>query len=1387
MSNIAIIGTGALFPQAKNIQEYWENIIGKVDCITDVPTSRWSVGDYYDRDPKAPDKTYSNKGGFIPEIDFNPVEFGLPPNLLEVTDISQLLSLVVAKQTLADAGYAEARAFDRDRTGVILGAALGRQLSMPLIARLEYPVWEKVLKSSGLSDEDTQTIVEKIQLAYINWDENAFPGLIANVIAGRIAKYFNLGGINCVVDAACASSLAAIQMAIDELTLHRCDMILTGGVDLDNSLFVYLCFSKTPALSRKQKSRPFDIDADGMMLGEGIGMVLLKRLEDAERDNDKIYAVIKGIGSASDGRSKSIYAPHSEGQIKAMRRAYEDAGIAPETVGFIEAHGTATLVGDPVEFSAIKTVFGQNNPRTQHIALGSIKSQIGHTKAAAGAASLIKATLALHHKILPPTINITQPNPKLDIENSPFYLNTETRPWIADREGVPRRAGVSSFGFGGTNYHVILEEYNSDDRQANRLHKVPDSVVLFAPNAVELLARCEAVLSQLRSTDKELEYAELVKSSKSLDIPASAARIGFVSHSPTEACKKLQISINQLKTNGEEWEHPQGIYYRSRGIELEGKVVAIFSGQGSQYLEMGRELALNFPQLREAYGYLDRLSIGEELKPVSRIVFPPPVFAPLQNDDRSQTLQQTEYAQPAIGALSVSLYKILQQAGLKVDFVAGHSFGELTALWAAEVLSDEDYFFLVKARGKAMAVPDRPNFDAGTMMAVKGNIDRIQEIIQQFPTIAIANFNSPQQLVLSGAKSGMIQAQKTLTERGFSCFLLPVAAAFHTPSIGYAQKPFAEAVDRVTFKNPKIPVYTNVTGDSYPIQPQAIQKNLKEHLLHPVRFQQEIETIYDRGGYCFIEFGPRNILTNLVKEILSDRPHLAVALNASRTRDSDRQLREAVVQLRVAGLPLKNFDPYQNQIESKAPTPGKHSSLSVPLNGSNYVSEKTKNTFERALQNSHQVKITSNNTAEAIDLAASTERALESSHQVKITSNNTAEVIDRAASTERALQDSHQVKITSNNTAEVIDRAASTAADNNGNARNITQSQPIPMTTPMTPESQSVTMPLDDRRILESLEYAIGQFNQHQSNTLLTHQQYLQCHAEYTKAFCQLTQQQNSLLLNGNLPPEVRESLQHSMMQFHKHHSETLRVHEQYLNQQVDYARNFFQLTQQAYSRLTNDTISPAALPPQNILNNSLNPPAQSDRRRPQEQSSTSLPSNTKILSPAPQPSSLPAIASVQTPASVSEPQPIVPTVDRHNNYTATPSSLTAAESLAQPEPILQKALTVTTIPPDPTPIAIDFEELTQTVLQIVSEKTGYPTEVLELDMDMEADLGIDSLKRVEIMGAIQDRYPNMIKPNLEELADLNLQTLSQVAEYMQGLIPDVKKKSIALNLARST
>jgi len=693
--------------------------------------------------------------------------------------------------------------------------------------------------------------VEKIKLAYVQWEENSFPGMLANIVAGRIANRLDFGGTNCAIDAACASSLAAFKMAVSELEEHRCNMVLTGGVDTDNSILAYLCFSKTPALSKNQNAKPFDVDSDGMMLGEGIGMMVLKRLDDAERDHDRIYAVIKGIGTSSDGRYKSIYAPRSEGQVKALERAYKDAGVSPTSVGLIEAHGTGTQAGDPAEFIALNEVFSKTNPKTQHIALGSVKSQIGHTKAAAGAASLLKAALALHHKLLPPTINVTKPNPKLNIETSPFYLNTEARPWLRVEGEAPRRAGVSAFGFGGTNYHVVLEEYESEHDRAHRLHKTAQSVLLFAPKPMQLLARCENILSQLQSDTGEGHYAALIDSCKHEEMPVTDARVGFVVDSLHDACNLLQITIDCLRkrAQAESWEHPQGIYYRQTGINPAGKVVALFSGQGSQYPEMGRELVMNFPCLRQAYGYMDGLFSKDGVKPLSNTVFPPPVFDPAQRNAQFEALQRTEYAQPAIGVFSVGLYKILQQAGFKPDFVAGHSFGELTALWAAEVFSDEDYFYLAKARAQAMATPDQPNFDAGAMLAVKGQVEHVEDLVKNFPHITIANWNSHHQVVLAGASSEIGALQQTLNDLGYTAVLLPVSAAFHTPMVRHAYKPFTKAIEAVTFSRAKVPVYTNLTGKRYPTEPQAIQKILKEHLTNVVLFKHEIDNIYAEGGY----------------------------------------------------------------------------------------------------------------------------------------------------------------------------------------------------------------------------------------------------------------------------------------------------------------------------------------------------------------------------------------------------------------------------------------------------------------------------------------------------------------------------------------------------------
>ncbi|MFN6560913.1 MAG: SDR family NAD(P)-dependent oxidoreductase [Nostoc sp. ChiSLP01] len=1341
--DIAIIGMASIFPQSKNLQEYWEKIIHKVDCITDVPPSRWNIDEYYDSNPRTPDKTYCKRGGFIPDVDFNPMEFGLPPNILEVTDISQLLGLIVAKAAMEDAGYGESRQFNHQATGVILGVALGRQLGVPLTARMQYPVWEKALKSSGLSDEDTQKIIEKIKSAYVQWEENAFPGMLANVVSGRIANRLDFGGTNCVVDAACASSLGALKMAISELVEHRADMMLTGGVDTDNSILAYMCFSKTPAVSPSQNVKPFDAESDGMMLGEGVGMLVLKRLADAERDGDRIYAIIKGIGTSSDGRYKSIYAPRKEGQVRALRRAYEDAGFSPASVGLIEAHGTGTMAGDPAEFSSIKEVFGENNPKKQYIALGTVKSQIGHTKAAAGAASLIKTALALHHKVLPPTINVTKPHPKLDIENSPFYLNTETRPWIGS-DDQPRRAGVSSFGFGGTNYHVILEEYKTPQNRPYRLHKSAQSVLLFAPTPEELLSRCQAIKDRLQSETGEQHYAELIAASQSLEIPAANARLGFVADSLTQAGNLLQISIELLKNKlqVESWEHPQGIYYRKTGIVTEGKLVALFSGQGSQYLDMGRELTINFPSLGQTYSQIDNLLAANNLQPVSEVVFPAPVFDLDGKTAQMKLLQQTEYAQPAIGAFSAGLYKILQQAGFKPDFAAGHSFGELTALWAAGVLSEEDYFFLVKARGQAMATPTDPQFDAGAMLAVKGDVNQVTEIIQSFPEISIANLNSQNQMVLAGTKAKIVNVQEALKTQGFSTVLLPVSAAFHTSLVAYAQQPFAKAIEKVTFNEPQIPVYTNVTGKRYPNEAQVIQKFLKEHLRSQVLFKQEIENIYAEGGYCFVEFGPRSVLTNLVKDILSDRPHLAVALNPSHLKDSDRSLREAIIQLRVAGLPLQNLDPYQ--LEQKIPEVSPNKVLNVRLNSTNYVSEKTKQSFEKALQNGHQVKFTATNgnTPHSPISSQTTEKVAVNRQSPVINGNNYNSVTYNPPLPTEKVTVNGGVKSVQNGQSEQLDLKS----------------------------LHSGELPLNYLTAIDNLEYSLIEFNRHQHDILEIHEQSLKHQTEYTKTFFQLMEQQHGLWRNSKFSQsptatqqQIVSSSERSMMRFHEHQGESLRIHEQYLNYQQEYTNNFFQLLQQHYQLPPFNNITQQIISPVNYQDSPTVPLSKEDN--------SILNNASVVLSSNGFASKIEPVLTNGNGTINGVNHQAIAVLDlsqTNENQTATQISAPPILDITSPK---ENQTAIATVTPA-APVVIDQDTLSQTLLNVVSDKTGYPTEMLELTMDIEADLGIDSIKRVEILGALLELYPDLPKPNPEEVGQLR--TLAQIAEYMVKIASEI-------------
>ena len=460
---IAIVGLGAVLPDADDVGQFWNNLSAGRYSIGDVPADRWSTDLYYDADPSAPDKAYSKIGGFVRDLKWEPLKWRLPipPKVAGAMDRAQKYGIIAVREAVAHYG----KELDRARTAVIFGSAMGGDRHYQTSARIMFPEFAASLAGTDSFDAlpaDTRAdllreMAAKVAERFPQISEDTMPGELANIIAGRVAALFDFKGPNFTTDAACASAMAAMNAAVEGLVEGDFDSVLTGGVDANMSPTSYIKFCKIGALSATG-TRPFDAGADGFVMGEGAAVFLLRRLEDAERDGDDIYAVIRGFGASSDGKGKGITAPNPAGQRLAVQRAWENAGVSPQSCTMMEAHGTSTRVGDVVETDTLATVFADFGLPLASVSLGSVKSNIGHLKAAAGAAGVLKSTLALHHKQLPPSLGFQTPNPKISWSASPFAVNTEHRPWDHTVDGI-RRAGISSFGFGGTNFHAVLEEY----------------------------------------------------------------------------------------------------------------------------------------------------------------------------------------------------------------------------------------------------------------------------------------------------------------------------------------------------------------------------------------------------------------------------------------------------------------------------------------------------------------------------------------------------------------------------------------------------------------------------------------------------------------------------------------------------------------------------------------------------------------------------------------------------------------------------------------------------------------------------------------------------------------------------------------------------------------
>ena len=908
--DIAIIGMSCIFPGAPDLVTYWRNILGRVDAITDAPGG-WESETFYDPESEANDRIYSNRGGFLHDLaQFRPTDYGVMPNAIG-GEPDHFLALHVAHRALDDAGYCD-RNFENREVEVILGKGTYINAGYTNLLQHGFIVDQTLALLRELhpehSEEELRSIRKALKASLPPFTPETVPAMVPNIVTGRIANRLDLMGTNYTVDAACASSLIAVQQAIRDLREGRCEMVLAGGVHASTPPQIRMLFCQLGALSRKGQIRAFDRDADGTLLGEGVGIIVLKRLEDAQRDGDRIYALVKGIGTASDGKALGLLAPRVDGEELAIRRAYETTGIAPESVELVEAHGTGTLVGDVTEIQALTRVFGQRCGSHPHCAVGSVKSMISHLIPAAGVASLIKVALALRYKVLPPTLHCDTPNPKLGLAATPFYVNSDVRPWIHGG-AEPRRAGVNAFGFGGVNAHAVLEEYQpADATTPGRLGPVWDTelVIVQGTSRGALAERCDEIA---RAIDGASD-GDLPDLAYTLNCgPNAPLRVGLVVRDTGDLRVKLTSAAQRLR------KHPsgdikdrKGTYYFESPLAPEGKLAFVFPGEGAQYIGMMGDLCLHFPEVRSCFDRSDRVFAlnGHELRP-SQLVFPPP-HAELPADfDSKDRLWQLDVAAETVFTADHALYRLLAGLGIRPNAMVGHSSGELAALVAAGAVTfrDEEDMARQGARLNHLFTSLAPLMPEAKLLTVGAtDPEAIRSIVAASGgAIRLALDNCPHQAVLCGAEEPIAAAMQELHKLGAICGFLPFGRAYHTAGFDAVARGLEPFFAQLEVDSPKVPLWSCATAAIMPADSASIRRLACGQWAMPVRFTETVEAMYREGVRIFVEVGPRGNLTNFIEDILGKRNGIAIPTNVMR-HSGLAQLHHALALLAAQGVPM---------------------------------------------------------------------------------------------------------------------------------------------------------------------------------------------------------------------------------------------------------------------------------------------------------------------------------------------------------------------------------------------------------------------------------------------------------------------------------------------------
>ncbi|MSU64345.1 MAG: acyltransferase domain-containing protein [Pedosphaera sp.] len=922
-SSIAVIGMGCIYPGAHSPEELWANVLAGRRFFRKAPPERMPP-EYFDPDPLVPDKSYCDRMAVITGWEFDPLQFRIPPVTVRSSDIAHWLALHTADLALKNTGL-DLALIDRTRAGVMLGNSLTGEFSRANNLRLRWPYAERALQRSlraqGMDEETIRRILpsfrESFEAPFLEANEDTLAGNMSNTIAGRVCNHFDFGGGGFTVDGACSSSLLGVVIACDALVKGDLDFAVAGGVDVSLDPFEIVGFAKTQALARED-IRPYDERAGGMMTGEGCGLVVLMREADARARGLKIHALLKGWAYSSDGKG-GITAPEVAGQARALSRAYERAGYPMSSVGYIEGHGTGTPVGDKVELTAIQRVL-QSDGGEIHCSIGSIKANIGHCKAAAGAAGLIKTIQTLKHKILPPTLNCERPINAFS--QSDWKLRPSLKGKVWDANGAPRRASVSSMGFGGANSHVTLEEANPDGQPTPE-----DLALLGSAQSSELILLAAASVDELRKQiEKLIPIAGRVCHAELTDLAAALAkrpltgdfRLGIVTASPWGLADSLRSIAARLAEGAE----LSSVDAPSEGI-FAGKAlnnpsfIALFPGQGSQRLNMGDHLLRRYPFARELYEagnsglvaciFRDTLAADEAT-----------------TKQWESNLRDTKTAQPAIVLSSVTMFRVLEFFGLKPVASIGHSLGEISALHAAGAFDAAIAVRLAALRGQAMSSLQIP--DPGAMLAIAAKAEDVEELLrssrgneaqtsasektsQSLLTsaatgrlVVISNYNSSRQTVVSGATDSVARLRQVCADRNIRCQQLPVSHAFHSDIVAPAAAAFRSALESATLQHLTGRVISTSTGDEIAADTD-LKELLAQQIRRPVRFLDAVQKANALRPALWIEVGPGGVLTSFVRNILgADSVHCLPTDLAG--EDCFHLLNQVLARAFILGFPL---------------------------------------------------------------------------------------------------------------------------------------------------------------------------------------------------------------------------------------------------------------------------------------------------------------------------------------------------------------------------------------------------------------------------------------------------------------------------------------------------